>query len=119
MHVFSIPEVGLPNGTELGLNIFIALANCPPKGLYATPKHMRGPRYLISLPLIAIIHCLPFLLSWYREKNRVDVLFFLITAEIGDLYIYLLFKNFFVALFTSHLCICFARFWIGLRDEGF
>lgn len=79
---------------------------------------MRGP----PLPYILAIKGYsfpPFLLSQCMKKNLLVVLISLITTEIGEpLYLCAIFALFF-ALFTSHLCICFICFLIGLRVYGF
>lgn len=63
-------------------------------------------------------HFPPFLLNWYMKKKFLVVLISLITTEIENLYIYLLFFNLFCP-FASHLCVCFAHFLIRLRAYGF
>lgn len=117
-------EVELLNGTECAFNIFIAVAKLSSKKAVHPPQSIwEEPHYLLSLPLMAIIHSPPpplppFLLNWYMKKKFLVVLISLITTEIENLYIYLLFFNLFCP-FASHLCVCFAHFLIRLRAYGF
>lgn len=85
-----------------------------PKRLYATPKHRRGPPGPYRLASSSYYTFFLFLLSWRIKKNLSIAFISLITAEIGELYVYLLFKKIFFALFASHLYVCFTHFWIGL-----